>query len=225
LFYLGIGGLVFVIGLVAWFVHGVWQNRDLWADVYVLHDRSCPEGRRVQAAMRLARGPRLDDAQLMEMSLRRDLPDRARYVLAEAVSTEAVARDPRSFALAVSRSPDWPDWLRLVLARRLAYGSGLRYAIPHEALQELAGHSDAMIRLWAAYSLTVLGGTGVGMRRALEEAARDPDAQGELAAMLLKALDEPEPERSLILDRATLWLRTHHPQAARIWARQADSAG
>ena len=40
----------------------------------------------------------------MEMSLKRDVPDLARYLLAESVSTDAVAHDPRSFALTVARS-------------------------------------------------------------------------------------------------------------------------
>ena len=63
----------------------------------------------------------------MEMALRKDLPDLARYLLAESVSTELVAHDPRSYALAVARSEGWPDWLRLLLARRLAYGAGRGY--------------------------------------------------------------------------------------------------
>ena len=58
------------------------------------------------------------------------MPDQARYVLAEAVSTEAVASDPRAYSLAVALSPDWPDWLRLLLARRLAYGAARGYAHP-----------------------------------------------------------------------------------------------
>ena len=89
-------------------------------------------GRRAHriGASTLSRDQRVTDHQLMEICLRRDLPDRARYVLAEAVSTEAVARDPRAYALTVARSQDWPDWLRLVLARRLAYGATRGYAIP-----------------------------------------------------------------------------------------------
>ena len=70
------------------------------------------------------------------------IPDLARYLLAEAVSTDAVARDPRNFAFTVARSSDWPDWLRLVLARQLACGAGRGYGIPRDALEELARHSD-----------------------------------------------------------------------------------
>ena len=112
-----------------------------------------------------ASDPRVNDAQRMEMCLRRDVPDLARYLLAEAVSTDAVARDPRSFALTVARSPDWPDWLRLLLARRLAYGAARGYAIPREALAELAGHSDPMIGLWADCALDPAAGVGPEGRR------------------------------------------------------------
>ena len=41
-----------------------------------------------------------------------------------------MARDPRAYALTVALSQDWPDWLRLVLSRRLAYGATRGYAIP-----------------------------------------------------------------------------------------------
>jgi hypothetical protein len=217
LFYLGIVGLLILIALLSLFVHGVWTNRDVWADVYILHDRARPVRDRVQAAVRLSQGPRLNDVQLMEMSLRRDLPELARYLLAEAVTTEAVARDPRAYALEVARSQGWPDWLRLLLARRLAYGASYGYAIPTEALDELTRHSDAMIGLWATYSLAVGGRGRTDLRQALETAARGPAPNSELAAMLLAALEAHEPERSRVLDRATLWLRAHHGQAQRIW--------
>jgi hypothetical protein len=224
LFYLGIGGLVFMVGLVAWFVHGLWANREVFSDVYIVHDRSRPAGQRIEAALRLAQGSQLGDAQLMEISLRRDVPDRARYVLAEAVSTDAVERDPRGFALTVARSPGWPDWLRLLLARRLAYGASGGLEIPREALEELARHSDAMIRLWATYSLAAQDRSDARVRQALENAAHGPAPDDELASMLLEALDAQEPQRSLILDRASLWLRDHHPQAKRIWDNQPDRA-
>jgi hypothetical protein len=216
LFYLGIAGLVFMIALVAWFAHGVWSHRDVWTDVYVLNDRRRSETDRVQAAYRLSRDFRVNDSQRMEMCLRRDLPDLARYLLAEAVSTEQVARDPRTYALAVARSPDWPDWLRLVLARRLAYGAGRGYTIPREALDELASHSDPMIGLWATYSQAVQPGSDPQKLAALEKAAEDPSESGALARWLLGAL-RALPTREQRLDEASQMLRRHHPQAARIW--------
>ena len=175
----GIAGLVLLCLMVGWFAYGFWSLRDVWADVYVLHDPKRSEADRVQAAFRLSRDPRVNDGQRMEICLRRDLPDLARYLLAEAVSTDAVASDPRSFSLAVARSPDWPDWLRLLLARRLAYGAARGYAIPREALDELAGHSDPMIGLWANCRLGPARRARTRSRpRQLEQAARDAGPTG-----------------------------------------------
>jgi hypothetical protein len=219
LFYLGIAGLVVLLALIGWFGHGIWSNRDIWADVYVLSDAKRSEGDRLDAALRLSRNPRLDDGARMEMSLRKDLPELARYLLAESVSTDLVAHDPRSHALAVARSEGWPDWLRLLLSRRLAYGAGRGYAIPREALDELRRHSDPMIGLWATYSLAVLprSGPDPAMTAELERSARVPGATGELAARLLDALRATGEERERRLDEATDWLRRHHPQADEIW--------
>ena len=116
LYYLGIGGLVLLVVMVGWFGYRVWQLRGVWAKIYALHDANRSDEERVESAVSLSHDPRVTDRQLMEICLRRDLPERARYVLAEAVSTEAVAADPRAFALTVALSQDWPDWLRLVLA-------------------------------------------------------------------------------------------------------------
>jgi len=217
LFYLGIAGLAIVVILVAWFAHGVWRLRDVWADVYVLHDPARAEAARIQAAFRLSRDRRLNDTQLMETCLRRDLPDLARYLVAEAVSTEAVAVDPRGYALTVARSSDWPDWLRLVLARRLVYGAVRGYALPREPLDELAHHADPMIGLWAACALALPPGSETRRRGELEQAAQLPGAEGRLASMLLAVLAAPPGDRERRLDEATIWLRHHHGQAAQIW--------
>jgi hypothetical protein len=219
LFYLGIAGLVVLIALVAWFGHGLWSNRDIWADVYVLNDASRPEADRLDAALWLARNPRLDDGPRLEMALRKDLPPLARYLLAESVSTELVAHDPRSYALTVARSEGWPDWLRLVLSRRLAYGAGRGYDVPREALEELKRHADPMIGVWATYSLAVLphGDPDPVTTAELERAAQGEGPTGDLAALLRPGLAATGEERELQLDEATGWLRRHHPQAAEIW--------
>jgi hypothetical protein len=138
-------------------------------------------------------------------------------VLAEAVSTEAVARDPRAYSLAVALSPDWPDWLRLVLSRRLAYGASRGYAIPQVALEELEKSSDPMTRLWAEYALAVMPALKSTAVAKLEEAARAGDENGKLATLLLAARNAAPKERERQLDEATQWLRHHHPQAAKIW--------
>lgn len=222
--YLGIGGLVVLAGMIAWFGYNVWRMRDVWAEVYALHDSKRSDDERIASAFRLSRDPRMGDHQLMEISLRRDLPDLARYLLAEAVSTDAVARDPRGYSLAVALSPDWPDWLRLVLARRLAYGATRGYAIPEMALDELAKHSDPMIRLWADYSLAVMPGAKAEAAARLEEAARIHDANGELAAKLLAVRAAPSEERERLLDDVTRWIRHQHPQAAKIWEKEVGSS-
>jgi hypothetical protein len=225
LFYLGIAGLVFLIALVVFFLYGVWSLRDLGSAVYVLHDKARSDADRVQAAVRLSRDDRVDDTQRMTMSLERELPDLARYILAESVSTELVAQDPRNFALAVARSPDWPDWLRLLLMRRLAYGASRGYGIPHEALDELASHADPMIGLWANAGRAMLPGGDSGAMAALELASKLSGPQGELARRLLAAIRAPQADRERQLDEATLWLRQHDPQAAPIWEGSPELDG
>ena len=219
LFYLGIAGLALLVALIAWFGYGLWSNRDIWADVYVLNDAKRPEADRLDAALRLSRSTQLDDASRMEMSMRKDLPPLARYLLAESVSIDPVAHDPRSYALAVARSEGWPDWLRLLLACNLAYGAGRGYEIPREALDELRHFPDPMIRLQATYSMAVLSRSGPDHSPGadLEEASHAGGPTGELAAKLLGALRAAGGERERRLDEVTAWLRHHHPEAAEIW--------
>ena len=217
LLYLGIGGLVVMTAMIAWFAYSVWGLRDVWAQVYAIHDAKRSDAERVESAVRLSHDPRVTDDQLMTICLDRSVPDKARYVLAEAVSTEVAARDPRAYSLAVALSPDWPDWLRLLLARRLAYGASRGYGIAQVALEELSKHSDPMIRLWALYSEAVLPDSKSDAAAKLEAAARGDDENGRLAAMLLAAKNAPPQEREGRPDEATLWLRHHHPQAKKIW--------
>jgi hypothetical protein len=216
LFYVGIAGLVLLCLMVGWFAYGFWSLRDVWEDVYVVHNPKRSELDRVQASFRLSRDPRVNDGQRMEICLRRDVPDLARYLLAEAISTDAVASDPRSFSLAVARSSDWPDWLRLLLARRLLYGAVRRYAIPREALDELSGHSDPMIGVWAKSTLALLEARP-DSAATLEQKPQLPGPAGELAVRLASAIQSPAAEREPRLDEVTVWMRTQHPQAAKIW--------
>ena len=151
------------------------------------------------------------------MSLRRDVPDVARYLLAESVSTDAIARDPRSYALSVARSPEWPNWLRLLFARRLAYGAARGYAIPREALAELAGHADPMVVLWADCALALMADPDQKSAARLEQAATTTGPAAELAALLQAAIKAAPPDRDSRLNDATAWLRLHHPESAKIW--------
>ncbi len=112
----------------------------------------------------------------------------------------------------------WPDWLRLLLSRRLAYGAGRGYDIPREPMEELKQHADPMVGLWATYALALLPGSSPdpAMVAELEDFSHSVDARGELATRLLGAI-RAEKERESRLDDATIWLRQHHPQAANIW--------
>ncbi len=75
-----------------------------------------------------------------------------------------------------------------------------------------------MIRIWANYSLAVMPGLKTDAGAKLEEARRTQDDNGKLAEMLSDATTGPLEERDRRLDEATMWMREHHPQAAKIWA-------
>jgi hypothetical protein len=208
-----------VVGLVSWFAIGVWSLRAVWSDIYILHDESRPLAERVQAAYALSRDPRVTPPQRWEMCLRKPLPELARYVLAESLTAEIVRADPRHYSLMVARSPGWPDWLRLLLVRPLAYGAAEGLARPREALQELARHHDpgdpalGRLRPFRLPGLRHRSGRGEGTRAHGHE-RRSPTGPGGVIARGPALRGE---ERGRILDRATLWLRDHHPESARIW--------
>lgn len=220
LFYLGIGGLIILLALIGWFGLALWQTRDLWRDVYRINDPRLPETARVEAAESLARDPRVTQAQLWDLCLSRVPPERARYVLAEALDAEAIAGDPSAYALAVARSEGWPDWLRLLLVRPMAYDGG-RYGLPREPLAELRRHPDAGIQLWAAYTQAVARDDSEAAAW-LREQARSAAPEAALAGQLVQALEASEPEgRRQRLDQATAWLRQHHPAALALWTQPA----
>jgi hypothetical protein len=221
LIYLGVLGLVALTALIGWFAHGVWSLRGVWTRIYVLHDPDRPEAERVQAAYALSRDRRVAQRQYWDMCLRKPLPDMARYVLAEALTAEAMSADPRGYALAVARSDGWPGWLRLLLTRPLAYGADRLGALPHQVLEPLRANSDPMIGLWATYALAASAAGDGAAAEALAHAAGRLSPHRELAALLLAALQASGPRRVEFLDRATLWLRANHPESARIWARWA----
>jgi hypothetical protein len=217
LFYLGITGLVVLVALLGWFGYRIWSLRDVWTNIYVLHDAEKPEEARVQAAFALSRDPRVEQGQLWEMSLRRGLPDLARYVLGEGIGADLVAENPWDYAQAVAFSPDWPGWLRLVLARPLAYATTKGHDVSREVLGDLCRQDDPVIRLWALYALAVESRPDPQTVVEIEKAAQAEGPNRELAQLLLSAIHSHEQKRIEILDQATLWLRTHHPDARRVW--------
>ena len=219
LLYLGIGGLAVLVSLIGWFGWNAWTLRSIWTNVYSLHDPSKSEAARLQSAYELGRDPRVNQRQLWDIALNKDVPPLARYLVAEGLNAGAVEADPAAYGLSVARSEGWPDWLRLALARPLAYRAALGGRIPLSALVELDGRSDPVLSLWAAYAISAAGGkTGQDARARLGEAAGRGDANQVLAAKLLEALDAARPsDRLLALDAATAWVRRHHQDTAAIW--------
>ncbi len=116
LFYLGIGGLAVLVLLIGWFGWGVWSLRHVWTRVYILNDAGRPEPERIDAALALSRDPDANQRQLWDLALSRVPPPLARYLLAEALTSEAIQADPSGYALAVARSEGWPDWLEALAA-------------------------------------------------------------------------------------------------------------
>jgi hypothetical protein len=219
LYYLGIAGLFVLVGLIGWFAYGAWSLRDVGTWIYVLHDRSRPEAERIQAAYALSRDPRVNQRQLWDMCVRDGgLPPLARYLIAEALTAEAASADPRGYALTVARSEGWPDWLRLLLLRPLAYRAAGGGTIAPGPLDELRGHPDPIIGLWSAFAQAASRDEGDPARQDLGRAAEAEGPDRELAGILLEALEAQGTRRIPLLDRATLWVRRHHPGAARLWA-------
>ncbi|WP_422925988.1 hypothetical protein [Singulisphaera sp. PoT] len=219
LFYFGIAGLVAVLSLVSWFGYGVWSMRDVWGRIYVVHDASKTEVERIQAAYALGKDPKLNQDQRWEMSLRKPLPTLARYLLAESMNSELVARDPAAYVNAVAKSPGWPDWLRLVLARPLALAAIDGVEVPKAPLEVLAAHQDPEIQLWASFVL-VSGAKGdPGAGRRLDQACDTAGPNQELACLLRHALKNQgdRAAQTKMIDEATAWCRDHHPEIAPLW--------
>jgi hypothetical protein len=219
LFYLGAIGLVVVCGLVGWFAWSAWSLRNVWGNIYVLHDQTRPATERVQAAYALSRDPRLNARQRWDICLRRPLPPLARYLLAESLDAEAATADPRGYALTVARSPDWPVWLRLLLTRPLSYAAARGDAVAVEPVRELRDRAeDPATRLWADFALAATSPADPGAAADLGRVAMSDEPDRPLAGMLLEALHARGDERRNRLDAATVWLRTHHPAAVEVWA-------
>ncbi|MFO0890394.1 MAG: hypothetical protein U0790_14780 [Isosphaeraceae bacterium] len=225
LFQAGIAGLVVVVLLVGWFAYRAWAMRDVWANVYLLHDRTRGEDERIRAAYALSRDPRVEQRQRWEMSLRLGLPELARCVLAEGVGPDLVARDPQAYVSAVARSADWPGWLRLALARPLAYASGEGHAISRERLAELCRLGDPILRLWALYALALQPRPDPQTVVEIERVAGEPAPEHELAAILLATIRGPESGRTTGLAEATRWDREHHPETRKVWQGWRLSGG
>jgi hypothetical protein len=225
LFYLGMAGLVVLIALIGWFAWGIWSLREVFCRIYLVNDPRRPESERIEAAFALSRDPRVTPRQRWDLSLSRTPPPLARYLLAESLTSEAIEADPKGFAAAVAYSEGWSDWLRLLLIRPLAYGAGEGEELPAAPMEALQKDPDPILALWATYARAAMPRGDESAASALARSARDAGPNRELAAMLLDALRSHQPDRNAQLDRATRWLRTHHPGAARLWRTWEERDG
>jgi len=217
LFYLGIAGLVVLVGLIGWFAYGVWSLNRVWKDIYILHDEHRTEAERVQAAFELSRDPRLGAEQKWEIVLRKPLPEIARYVLAESLTPEIYARDRTAYVAMVAKSKDWPAWLRVLALRPVAFGTHQGDLIAPERLAPLRENPDPVIALWANFCAARSGDRGAA--EAVKMAVVDQDSPHvEMARQLLRALENPDAAGTRALNDATSWLRAGYPPAARVWA-------
>jgi hypothetical protein len=218
LFYLGVAGLVVIAGLVGWFAWNAWALRAVWGNVYALHDEGRSEASRINAAYALSHDLRINQRQLWDISLRKPLPPLARYVVAEALTAEAAVADPQAYGAAVARSEGWPAWLRFLLTRPMAYAAALDLPVARRSLAELAENPDHATALWARFALAVGPEGDPRSASALRLAAASEGPDRALAGLLVDALDATrEPERRKALNDATVWLRVHHAEAARLW--------
>ncbi len=217
LYYLGIAGLIVSLLLVGTFGYGLWATRDVWAAVYVVNDARKNEAKRDEAAWMLAHHPAFNDRQKIDHAFRKTLPDLARYIMAEGLTSESIRSDPKGYALMVAKSEGWPDWLRLVLMRPMAYGVGEGYRIDWQPLDELRGHPDPAIRLWATYTRAVMPPGDPQVGQILQNEANREDPFRPLAALLTEAAKAEGDARVAKLNEATAWLRTNHPAVAPLW--------
>jgi hypothetical protein len=225
LYYLAIAGLAVTLSVLGRFAYGLWATRDVWTAVYVLHEPTRPDLERIQAAWVLARSPSANDRQRVDIALRKEVPPLARYLVAEGLTSEAIRADPKGYALMVAKSEGWPDWLRLLMARPMAYGAGEGYRIAWEPLDLLRENPDPAIALWATYTRAVMAPGDPSAARALAEAASKEGTFRPLATLLDGAARAEGAARVRKLDEATAWLRTHHPEAKTLWGGWEERGG
>jgi hypothetical protein len=217
LYYVGIGGLIVLLCLAAWFSVSLWSLRGYLGDVYVLHDPNRTEVDRVNAAWALSRSAQTGQRQYWDDALDRRLPRLARYLMAESLTASATEADPPGYALSVARSEGWPPWLRVLLVCPMAYAGAAGGRFPEEGLEELRRNPDRMVNLWAAYVQAEQPSGNDAAKALLTEEASRGISTSELATQLLAALRAEPEQKGAILHRAELWMRSHHPSAAEVW--------
>ncbi len=211
--FLGVGGLLILLLLLARFGFEVAQRWQTWNDIYVLNDPKRDEGERVQAAYRLTETPgALEPGQILELCFSRVPPVKARYLLAESLRDEILGSDPARYADMVARSEEWPNWLRLLLVRPLAYGAD-RIKFPKDGLDRLRVHPDRSIALWAAYTAAVSLDDAMAKDELKAAAASDEEFAWLADFLDLAGQADDHVVRRALLDDATRMLRRGHPEA------------
>lgn len=227
LFYAAIVGLLVCFGLVGIFAIRAWSMRDIWADIYIVNDPRRSEADRLKAAANLSVDPRVTDRQKWDLATSRTPPPLARYVLAETLTSEAATADPRAYARSVARSDGLPAFLLPLLARPLALAAAEGARLDRESLREVEAHTDPAVALWATYALAVEGETDEA-RAAKGRLAREAAGMGPyhlFAGTLQDSARNEQPVRQELLNSATSWLRTNHPDAIKIGADRRDPNG
>lgn len=224
-FYLGIAGLLIALALVGRFAWDAWAMRDVWQNVYVLHDEKRPTDERIRAAYALSRDGRVVAQQRWDIALRKPLPDLARYLMAESLPTDLAKADPQEFARVVAFSEGWPEWLRLLGLRSMAEAAAEGTGFPGEALDGLAKHADPLFAAWADYIRSVSGEGDHAAAARLRDRASGSGPDAATARELAAAIEAGAFERSAHLDAATRRIRTDSPEAARVWDGWAGREG
>ncbi len=216
-FYVGIAGLLISLALVGKFAWDAWSLRGVWQNIYILHDEARPAEERIQAAYALSRDGRIVAQQRWDIALRKPLPDLARYLVAESLTTDLVKADPAEFARTVALSEGWPSWLRLLGLRVMALAAAEGTTFPTDSIDGLANGADPLFAPWTDYIRAVSGDGDRAAASRLRERASGNGPGVATARELAQAIEAGSFERTTRLDAATQLIRTESPDAARVW--------
>ncbi len=103
----------------------------------------------------------------------------------------------------------------------MAYAGVEGTPFPPLALEELQGNPDRAIALWASFVRTQEETTKEAGLEELKAACQGTGWEQELACILFRATrleGRPDAQKQQ-LDRATAWLRLHHPESQAIWSQ------
>ena len=212
-----------ILALVGWFAWQAWSLRDVWANVYTLHDAATERSRSRPGGLYARADPGFNQRQLWDNALSKPLPPLARYLLAEALTAEAASADPRAYGLAVAQERRLARLAPAPADPADGVRRGARPArpprVPHHALAQPRPRHGPLGDLRPRRRFR-------RRRRARPpRSATTPENDGPdrgLAVELVSALDATRfQDRFKALDAATLWLRTHHPEAGPALGRLA----